>query len=485
MSAAVLPLRAALLSLALLGLHLAPRRGGLVLAISQSGSWPVVVDIAGSTGEASQGSRGGGQLLVRRSDDKGSFFKPHIDSFGQVLGEPSPPLADAAATVPSSATAPDRHGQVSRQEEEEAEAAAPRTATAVAPSLGSPSASFLERNAPPGAPTHCGSLWDRVAAAGGDGNNSCEMQEMWTGINITEAQMCIRSYKDLVSDYIRKDGSWPDCPPLLDWWFALPDRSLDAKFDELDMCLPPGVVLPDLVPSKLYVDIGANIGACLVQMLSQPDVLLAVAFEHNPSNLYYLTNSVLAGYPLKDKLNLFALALGEKEGTHPVYGQPGFPGNSALDSPTFIHTVPLGHVGMSTLDTVFLANSTRAPPYIHLMKLDGQGHEVKILNGAKKLLKAGAINAVKFMLATVALQGQKTGPAELLNVFLRNDFVIFKDTLLDVDGGRTPPVPLTDQDLREYACGTPVYLGLVAVHLGIGEGSFVQQQSLIDCNQRL
>merc|ERR1719478_1937094 len=64
-------------------------------------------------------------------------------------------------------------------------------------------------------------------------------------------------------------------------------------------------------------------------------------------------------------------------------------------------------------------------PYIHLMKMDAQGFEVKILQGASRLFASGAVNAVKFELATQWLVEQGTSPAEYINTYMHYGYQIF------------------------------------------------------------
>eukprot|EP00971_Amphidinium_carterae_P312235 6206097-Amphidinium_carterae.1 len=50
------------------------------------------------------------------------------------------------------------------------------------------------------------------------------------------------------------------------------------------------------------MDIGANIGGCLLQMLARPDVNAALGFEPSASNLFYLTSSLMLNPDIKHKV---------------------------------------------------------------------------------------------------------------------------------------------------------------------------------------
>merc|ERR1719359_1837283 len=79
------------------------------------------------------------------------------------------------------------------------------------------------------------------------------------------------------------------------------------------------------------------------------------------------------------------------------------------------------------------------------MKVDAQGYEVKILQGAQKLLAAGAVNAVKFELAAKWLEKQGASSAELFNVLLNNGYTIYHEDNLTTE--------LTNDELKGFSCG--------------------------------
>lgn len=239
-----------------------------------------------------------------------------------------------------------------------------------------------------------------------------------------------------------------DCPKLSDLWVNLPcpsDRPCCSR--------------------DIYLEIGANIGACLMQMLAREDVAYAIAFEPSPANLFYLTSSVLANQDVAGKLSLYPLALGSKSGSHSIYAESGNAGNTVVDKPTHASTRSIGKVDVVTLYSVFL--SSDSPPYIHLAKIDAQGYEVKILEGASKLLASGAVGAWKFELATDWLHAQGTSAAAYLNAFIANGYKICLE--------RRPWAPLPESELRKFGCGPPVIQDFVAIRIAI------PRQSIIHC----
>ena len=84
--------------------------------------------------------------------------------------------------------------------------------------------------------------------------------------------MCLYPPKDdIISDQIRKMGSWHDCDGLVQMW----QRNTTA--------LHRG--------RQLLLELGGNIGACTVEMLMRTSASLLV-FEPNPQNLFHLTSTL-------------------------------------------------------------------------------------------------------------------------------------------------------------------------------------------------
>jgi len=283
--------------------------------------------------------------------------------------------------------------------------------------------------------------WDGLSALGSDGSHGCHHSPI-SGSFLgggSAPKMCLRDYPDLVSDAIKARGMWQDCPQLAALWTSLPDRSQQVGAGH----------------GKLYVDIGANIGACLLPMMARPDVEDALAFEPSPRNLFYLTNSILANPETKKKVTLYPVALGNESVTMPVYEESGNAGNTVVGQATHTSNQPLARsVEVRKLDDIVMDGPK--PPYVHLMKMDAQGFEVNILHGGSRLLASGAVNAVKFELATDWLVKQGTSSAEYLNTYMSYGFQIY-----DTDTQHL----VNQEDLHAVACGPPLVKDYLAIHV--------------------
>ena len=182
-----------------------------------------------------------------------------------------------------------------------------------------------------------------------------------------------------VSYNIAAYGYWPDCHLLSNMWHR------------------------EGASGDIFLDVGANIGACTVEILARTNARV-IAFEPNPSNLYHLTRTLAmasARRPsLLDRVVVLPVAAGDVSEWTSIAADMNNMGNSVITNTseelpkllredsynrTLKLTDPLP-VRVLTLDMIFpsgfgLNNSVR------LMKLDTQGFETKVLRGARGLLR--------------------------------------------------------------------------------------------------
>ena len=165
----------------------------------------------------------------------------------------------------------------------------------------------------------CPKLWDGSSVLGDDGGHQCFERVMIDPGSALgggkEPSMCVRNYHDSVSDAVKAAGYWPDCPVLTQLWLSLPNNA--ARVDHPDFRICPGSGRP-ANSKKLFVEVGANIGACTAQMLARPDVDMVVAYEPNPANLFYLTSTIMKNN-FKSKIALYPVGLGEVAANLPIY----------------------------------------------------------------------------------------------------------------------------------------------------------------------
>ena len=95
--------------------------------------------------------------------------------------------------------------------------------------------------------------------------------------------ICLRNESDLLCDEVRRRGYWPECADLP----ALYERSARALAAEA--IRRPRSAVPG---PPLFVDAGANVGACTLHMLLSTSAKV-VSFEPGPGNLFYASSSFL------------------------------------------------------------------------------------------------------------------------------------------------------------------------------------------------
>jgi hypothetical protein len=104
------------------------------------------------------------------------------------------------------------------------------------------------------------------------------------------ARMCtypVHSDKH-VSNMIQREGRWKDCDMLGTLWNA-------AEYDKGS--------------KSIYIEIGANIGSCVMQMLFSTNASI-VAFEPDPRNFAQLTTTLMVmDCAHRNRVSLFPLAL--------------------------------------------------------------------------------------------------------------------------------------------------------------------------------
>jgi len=216
-------------------------------------------------------------------------------------------------------------------------------------------------------------------------------------------QMCVRTYDDIVSSNIRQNGRWGDCDPLLDLWEETPRAN-------------PNVIKND--PTGIFVDAGANIGSCSLIMAAQGHT--TIGFEPSRANFFYLSSGVLANNDeLRSRVTLYRMGLGKEHTEVTANVAKGNAGNTVLE--TQVKDWPaqqfdMEKVVVGPLDDVLWSDPSKPAPHIRVLKLDVQGYEVKILQGATRLLKAGAIGIIKSEVTAMFLAGQGSTPLEMLQL---------------------------------------------------------------------
>ena len=170
--------------------------------------------------------------------------------------------------------------------------------------------------------------------------------------------MCVHTQDDTVSGSIIRGGRWGDCDQLSTLWTSAMDTT-----------------------NATYVEIGGNIGACVMHMLLVTDALDIRVFEPNPANLFCLTSTLLQ-FPeaQRKRVTVYPFALGELAEGLQIFGAKHNMGNSVVgkiiqDGPGQEFNAPVP-IRVDRYDDV-IGPEVR----VALMKMDAQGFECNVMRG--------------------------------------------------------------------------------------------------------
>lgn len=226
-----------------------------------------------------------------------------------------------------------------------------------------------------------------------------------------EGEMCVHSFRDVVSDAIRSGKRWNDCNNLPMLW-----KSVTKEEDAL---------------SGVYIEIGANIGSCVMEMLLGTDANV-IAFEPHPMNLYALKKSISKlDESYQNRIRLFPVGLGDKKEVNNIYSASDNMGNSAIGKiihdyggQSFDEKLQF-QIRVERLDS--LINTSMKT--VNLVKMDAQGFECRVLEGWSGLggekSVSQKIKVVKFEMAKHWLDSQEC--TDLVPRFINYGYLVFKE----------------------------------------------------------
>lgn len=264
--------------------------------------------------------------------------------------------------------------------------------------------SFLERTTGKG-----WEMWNRSSVLFDHLNLECNWVDYRPFIRGEEAPavpFCAHPLSDdqFVSNNIVKKGRHLECDGLP----KLLDHSLSVMNGQ------------DNENPVIYVDIGTNIGTCVMQMVLTTNATI-IAFEPHPYNLFVMTSTfVKLEEKYRKRIHLFPIALGAETSESTIHMASDNRGHAVVSKvirinkkATFLPPMPI-HV--EPLDSIVRDSAT-----IHLMKMDAQGFECYIFEGMKRVLQR--TRSVFFELEKKVLNGfDSCSPKILWDKFISANF---------------------------------------------------------------
>ena len=214
---------------------------------------------------------------------------------------------------------------------------------------------------------------------------SCNMTTFVASKSDQQTQICVHTFNDFLSNAIIYDQRWQECDALSDLW------TVDGMEDD----------------DSFFIDIGANIGSCVMEMLLSTKANI-IAFEPHPMNVYNIKKTVSRlGKEYQDRLLLFPVGLGSAQSSTTIFSGHDNMGNSQLG--TSVKDWGTQQFSEHLQFTVFvermdsLLNAAKIDT-IKFVKMDCQGFECKAVDGFGAL--AQKMDSMKFEYAERFLRAQ-------------------------------------------------------------------------------
>jgi FkbM family methyltransferase len=137
-----------------------------------------------------------------------------------------------------------------------------------------------------------------------------------------------------------------------------------------------------ITPGAVVLDVGANVGVSAMMMARWcgPEGHI-YAFEPSPNPIQLLTEHLRMN-GLSDRVTVCPSALSDAEGTTTFYAS-GISGKSALSGANIGQSSEQVHVSVTTIDAYCRAKNIKPS----LIKIDVEGFEFSVLNGARDTLR--------------------------------------------------------------------------------------------------
>lgn len=247
--------------------------------------------------------------------------------------------------------------------------------------------------------------------------------------------MCVHPQKDIISDKISQMGYWGHCMQLIDLWEeGVSHVESFPGSDNASILNNIRSKNPKKGDSHVFVDVGANIGACsLLVLLTKPNSQI-IAFEPNPDNLFCFTSTLMNLDPsLRSRVIIYPIALGNEQNTaisnekNPndmvvIYGEHDNMGNSVIGKMVGTQSMNIHGaipIAMARMDNIITGKKKRIP----LIKIDTQGYECQVLWGMNELFPS--VDTIVLEVHPTFLNEFQCNLQKIFSTFKKNDYSLY------------------------------------------------------------
>ena len=268
------------------------------------------------------------------------------------------------------------------------------------------------------------SMWDRKTALSRNVGGTVVKSELvkFTSLTGASADMYVYPNRDdkIVSGMIAAHGRWKHCDALIQMWNQLVPQK--------DRFQP--------VSDYYFLEIGVNIGSCLIDVLLSTNARI-IGFEADPRNAVLVTNTLMAQPKyIRDRVAFFPIGLGLVSSRDSViYQASDNRGNSVVDAvikdndkQIMLPPIP---IVLERLDAILPPNSpivastgndtkSSSSKLLKLIKMDVQGFECNVMDGGPHVFEAS--RGIKTEMAEKWLKNQNCSGSGLVSRLVKAGF---------------------------------------------------------------
>lgn len=189
-------------------------------------------------------------------------------------------------------------------------------------------------------------------------------------VHLKNYTIYVHPNNDIISNIINTSKQWYDCELLPNMWDEIEDLNKNEG---------------------VFVDIGSHVGSCSLLMLNEG--IKTVAFEPISENLFLFTKSVLSNVKFSNDVELYQCGLGNSTQELSIFINKLNIGESSVEAVPLVTSSKISYenriVKIFKLDDIW--KNKYDDVNINLMKLDVNGYELYVLQGASRLLKGNKI----------------------------------------------------------------------------------------------